>query len=391
MTIVADPCQLAKDIETVWKCQAGGSLFRADWAQLLLHAVDDECQEQMLGVLANSWQEESLAVRSKAWRKSMASRETSPPLEWFHDYRFLAIGGTNLISNHSAEHYFSIKTMLEEQHQKWGITKSPDIMPPPSSTSCLETTQTFQLWSNDSQSNWPDGYNLSAFHQINGIWPLGHPLPLPDWLPTTNEVVDGVDSSEYSHQNTLHFDSVLQYEEFCAIIEMKLQRMLEETYYDTVHLFIDFYEAFKRTRRSDLRSFFQFYNIPINRRHHMCVSLAMEIMARLIQLFSTLGHYLYIVSCEEQVASVDDYIVTANEFGGLNSPNTHAEKDHAMVAMKINMCGRQGVLLLDPGYHVGRVVTVMYDQLYPHTGKCKTHKILSVLFKDGTSFISHLP
>lgn len=364
MTIVADSCQLAKNIETVCKCQENGPLFKSNWARLILHATekspdtaDDEYNEEIVGILTNSWQEEHLAVRRMAWT-TMVSRETDLPIEWFHDCRFLSINGKDLISNHPTEHYSSIKSMLEEQHQKWTTATMVSL-------SALQSSQIFQLWSSTNNVD-GDGYNLSAFHQINGIWPLGHPLPLPDWLPSNDD--DGNDPN-CAHHDILHFDSVFQYEELCAIIEMKLQRMLEETYYDTVHLFIDFYEAFKRTRRSDLRSFFQFYKIPINRRHHMCVSLAMEIMARIVDLFSILGHYLYIVSCEEQVASVDDYIVTADEYGGLNSPNTHAEKDHAMVAMKINICGRQGVLILDPGYHVGRVITVMSDQLYPHTGK----------------------
>lgn len=40
-----------------------------------------------------------------------------------------------------------------------------------------------------------------------------------------------------------------------------------------------------------------------------------------------------------------------------------------MVAMQIEMTGRTGVVLLDPGYQIGRVVTVMIDQQYPHTGE----------------------
>lgn len=40
-----------------------------------------------------------------------------------------------------------------------------------------------------------------------------------------------------------------------------------------------------------------------------------------------------------------------------------------MVAMQIEINGRGGVILLDPGYQVGRVITVMIDQQYPHTGK----------------------
>lgn len=46
-----------------------------------------------------------------------------------------------------------------------------------------------------------------------------------------------------------------------------------------------------------------------------------------------------------------------------------SDKEHVMVAMQIEINGRAGVLLLDPGYQVGRVITVMIDQQYPHTGK----------------------
>jgi len=39
-----------------------------------------------------------------------------------------------------------------------------------------------------------------------------------------------------------------------------------------------------------------------------------------------------------------------------------------MVAMQIEIDGRAGVVLLDPGYQIGQVITVMIDQQYPHTG-----------------------
>ncbi|KOC62246.1 hypothetical protein WH47_04004 [Habropoda laboriosa] len=44
------------------------------------------------------------------------------------------------------------------------------------------------------------------------------------------------------------------------------------------------------------------------------------------------------------------------------------EKEHVLVCLKIEINGRKGVMLLDPGYHVARVITVMEDKLYPHTG-----------------------
>lgn len=204
-----------------------------------------------------------------------------------------------------------------------------------------------------------DGYDLSAYNQVNGVWPLGHPLPLPDW---------GSSGDETGAKDTLMFDNVWQYEELNGIVETALQRMLEETHYNTVNLFVDFYRSFKRTRRSDLRSFFQFYDVPINRRHHMCVSLAFEIIARLVQMFPQLGQYLYVVSCEEQVADCNDYVQMDEEFG-MNSADAGVEKEHVMVAMRFAIGERRGVMILDPGYHVGRAVTVMNDQSYPHTGE----------------------
>lgn len=240
----------------------------------------------------------------------------------------------HLTFNGLSDRFRSIALLLQEQHCKHH-----------------SGLQAQQEWWTDK-----DGYNLSAFNQINGVWPLGHPLPLPDWQQESKAI--------------LHFDSVWHYEDLNAIIETELQRLLEQTHYDTIHVFMDFYKAFKRTRRSDLKSFFQFYDIPLNRRDHMCVSLAMEIMARIIEIFPLLQHYLYIVSCEEQVASLSEYIEASEEVG-LNSPHANVEKEHAMVAMKISIAGREGVMILDPGYHVGRAVTVMKDQMYPHTGKSK--------------------
>lgn len=53
----------------------------------------------------------------------------------------------------------------------------------------------------------------------------------------------------------------------------------------------------------------------------------------------------------------------------LNTVAYSLEKEHVLLAMKVEVDGRSGVLLCDPGYHVGRVVTVMGDGVYPHTGK----------------------
>lgn len=32
-----------------------------------------------------------------------------------------------------------------------------------------------------------DNYKLDAFDQVEGAWPIGHPLPLPKWSNKTKE------------------------------------------------------------------------------------------------------------------------------------------------------------------------------------------------------------
>lgn len=47
------------------------------------------------------------------------------------------------------------------------------------------------------------------------------------------------------------------------------------------------------------------------------------------------------------------------------------EKEHVLMCLKVEFGGRLGTLLCDPGYHVSRVVTIMSDGAYPHSGKNK--------------------
>lgn len=131
--------------------------------------------------------------------------------------------------------------------------------------------------------------------------------------------------------------------------------------------FLDFYSSFKGSKSADLRTYFQTYTPPVNRRHHMCVSLAMEIVARLSETCPQLADHLYLVSCEEAVESIQPYIVNCKEVG-IDNAMYNLEKEHSLIAIRIVVAGRDGLLILDPGYHVARAVTIMKDQFYPHTG-----------------------
>lgn len=200
-----------------------------------------------------------------------------------------------------------------------------------------------------------DSYNLAKFDQTNGAWPIDSPLPLPKW------------STKLAKPYVV--DKVWQYEDLIGLIETKLQRMLEETHYNTANNFVDFHKTYRSTHSADpdLRTHFQNYTIPINRRHHMCVSLAMEIVSRLAEHYPHIAEHFYLVSCEEAVEESEAYVNHCTE-KNIEHAAPSLEKEHALVAMQIVVGGREGVLILDPGYHVARAVTVMKDQCYPHTG-----------------------
>ncbi|XP_012282688.1 uncharacterized protein LOC105700943 [Orussus abietinus] len=102
----------------------------------------------------------------------------------------------------------------------------------------------------------------------------------------------------------------------------------------------------------------------ITDQHHTCVGLGFELLRRLCGLedrFPGIAGGLYLVSCEETIGDIASYV------GGPPAADS-GEKEHVLVCLKIEIGGRRGVLLLDPGYHVARVITVMADKLYPHTG-----------------------
>lgn len=154
---------------------------------------------------------------------------------------------------------------------------------------------------------------------------------------------------------------------------MTLHRLLEETHYNTVNNFVDFHAAFRRhsakhpAAPADLRPFYQSYVPPINRRHHMCVSLAMEVVGRIGAECPQLARHFYIVSCEEVVEASAPYVQHCRDIG-MENALASLEKEHALIAMRVSVAGRDGLLVIDPGYHVARAVTVMRDQCYPHTG-----------------------
>ncbi|KAI4456228.1 pasiflora 1 isoform a-related [Holotrichia oblita] len=197
-----------------------------------------------------------------------------------------------------------------------------------------------------------DGAHLLEATQVEGAWPIDHPLPLPTWAAKAKQ--------------PLKFTTVWEYEELASNIEYHVQKILEEHNYNTVGNFLTLYQGFKRSGCSSLSEYYQSYSPPITSLHHTCVGLALELWKKLFALnhqFPNFTDHLYLVSCEEGVESLD-YVALLED---IEEVSNILEKEHVLLALKFEISGRSGVLLCDPGYHVGRVVTVMHDSVYPHT------------------------
>jgi len=195
-------------------------------------------------------------------------------------------------------------------------------------------------------------YGLLDKTQVIHLWPLEHPLPLPKW----NSRV----------QKAYKIEDMETYQRLCWDIEVNLQKLLEDLNYDTVNNLLIFYQAYKKWGRGDFIKFFRSYSPPICPPNLTCVGLALELWNRLRILddsFPNISEFFFIVSCEENIGSLDDYISNGRCLDAYA-----VEKEHVLLAIKFELGNRQGILLSDPGYHVGRVVTVMKDHSYPHTG-----------------------
>lgn len=176
------------------------------------------------------------------------------------------------------------------------------------------------------------------------------PLPLPVWA--------------HYESSALTVSTVEQYEELAGSVELETQHLLREQRYDTVGNFLRFYKDYIASKESALDRFYRKYQPLIKHGQYTCVGLGFELLYRLRGLnkrFPGIANGLYLVSCEEMIGDVASYV------GGPPAADS-GEKEHVLVCLKIVINGRRGVMLLDPGYHVARVITVMVDKCYPHTG-----------------------
>lgn len=161
-----------------------------------------------------------------------------------------------------------------------------------------------------------------------------------------------------------------------------MSRLVVSENYDSINNFLSLYDAYMAAPDPALNEFFQKYNPPIRPRKNTCVGLGMEVMKRLKVLendFPGITKSMMLVSCDENIEDLVDYTTS---FPGPQGFLIETEKDHVMVAIHVKVDGRPGVFLSDLGYHISRVVTVMADQCYPHTGKFHFSQDSNIYFQN---------
>lgn len=202
-------------------------------------------------------------------------------------------------------------------------------------------------------AEWLSWLGSGSKHAAGLKWPAEHPLPPPRWG---------------APRPALHL-SLVQYEELVAKAEALLSRLVVSENYDSVNNFLSLYDAYMASPDQTLAEHFPKYNPPIRAHKNTCVGLGMEVMKRLKSLeadFPGITKSMMLVSCDENIQDLEDY---ATSFPGPQGFLIETEKDHVMVAIHIKVAGRPGLFLSDLGYHISRVVTVMADRCYPHTGE----------------------
>ncbi|XP_050531320.1 uncharacterized protein LOC126900016 [Daktulosphaira vitifoliae] len=180
-------------------------------------------------------------------------------------------------------------------------------------------------------------------------WHADHPLPIPKW---------GISKPVF----TVY--SLEEYEELVKKIQMELQLLLKSKKYDSVTNFIRFYNYYKSETDQSFEQFFRGYEPKLNKEANNCVGLSLLLIGKLAQLdefFPEISKCLYIVSCDRFLNNVNKCTT--------DKPNPWITfKDHILIALQIEIIGRKGVLILDPGFLNNKVITVMDDKLSPHTG-----------------------
>ncbi|XP_071521419.1 uncharacterized protein [Panulirus ornatus] len=182
-------------------------------------------------------------------------------------------------------------------------------------------------------------------------WPANRALPLPKW---------GCQRPE------LHLATLEEHQTFLGRVRQHLRHILASHSYDTVSNFVMFGKEYvsSRVQYPSLDDFYREYDPPLLPGRHTCVGLTCLLETSLSGLephYPGLKDAIYKVSCEEEVDQVAWYCQG-------DTPPTTCEKEHVLLCVRVRVCGRVGLVLLDPGFHVGEPITVMEDGQEPQSG-----------------------
>ncbi|CAB3225081.1 unnamed protein product [Arctia plantaginis] len=158
-------------------------------------------------------------------------------------------------------------------------------------------------------------------------------------------------------------------------------------HYDSVSNFIEFHHRYRRSS-SSLEDFFHDYEPPILSDKLTCVGQGIafiNLMKALNGDFPGVIHSTGLLSCQESVKAKEEQLVTSVE-GPHALDFVSGEKEHVVVGIRIKINGREGVMIADPGYHLGVVITIMKDKKPPHTGVFVRHNSFLTLKEFDYSF-----
>lgn len=173
-------------------------------------------------------------------------------------------------------------------------------------------------------------------------------LPQPRW----NSIRDA----------PLAFRTTAELTTFLCQLEGVVRTELTSRRYNTLGNLLHFYSAYKRDRpAAGLAHFYRSYDARVIEDGLSCVGLSLHLSRNIRQRFVRASPFL--VSCEEWIPDVESYCRS-------DPPDASSIKEHVLVALRIFVQdgSRKGLILMDPGYHVGFPIAVMDDGQAPHRG-----------------------
>lgn len=166
----------------------------------------------------------------------------------------------------------------------------------------------------------------------------------------------------------------LQYTILKKQVTKVLHLVLNVLHYDSVSNFIIFYDKYRQGPLS-LKKFFDSYDPPLVNGKLTCVGQSLtlvRLIKKLDDTFPGIKNSTSILSCQESVEAPEILKVTSVE-GPYALENISGEKEHVVVGVRFKIGDREGIMIADPGYHLGTVVTIMKDKKSPHTGLFALH------------------